>query len=189
MMQPRKAFTLMELLVVIGIIGILAGMVFAGVQVAKKASLKNKTQSILSQVTAALLSYNTLNGTYPDTYAPAWATSGYDGVFKSGASARKATDVSISEWETVNKLMVDQLNASGQSFSSPINDAWNSALRYRPAKFFLYDDSAPILIDKDAGVPGRDSFQLWSIGPDRLNQYGEKTYLGKTGDDLTSWKQ
>jgi prepilin-type N-terminal cleavage/methylation domain-containing protein len=189
MMQPRKAFTLMELLVVIGIIGILAGMVFAGVQVAKKESLKSKTRSILGQVTTALLSYKTLNSSYPDSYAPAWATSGYDGVFMSGTSVRKATDVTVAEWETSNKLLVDQLNASGQSFTSPINDAWNSALRYRPAKYFLFDDSAPILIDKDTGVPGRDSFQLWSIGRDQINQYGEKTFGGKTGDDLTSWSQ
>lgn len=187
MMQPRKAFTLMELLVVIGIIGILAGMVFAGVQVAKKAGLKTKTQSILGQVTAALSSYRQMNNCYPDTYAPTWATGGYDGVFISGTSVHKAP--AVTDWEIANKLLVEQLNISGQSFGSPLKDAWNSNLRYRPARFFPFDDAAAILIDKDTGVPGRDSFQLWSIGPDRTDQFGEKTYGGKPGDDLTSWSQ
>lgn len=191
MMQQRKAFTLMELLVVIGIIGILAGMVFAGVQVAKKAGLKTKTQSILGQVSTALLSYKTLNGSYPDSYGPAAPLDAYGAIFGSPTAPKLATAITTKlEWESINQLLSLQLASCGQSFSPVIVDAWGRVIRYRPAKYYPFDDAnAKVLIDKDTGVPARDGFQLWSIGPNNNDEYGEKKYGGVTGDDLTSWSQ
>jgi prepilin-type N-terminal cleavage/methylation domain-containing protein len=192
MMQPRKAFTLMELLVVIGIIGILAGMVFAGVQVAKASSLKTKTTSILSQVSSALNSYRLLNGSYPDSFGVADPTDDYGDVFGSASNPVLATDASLdaARWKTVNGILATQLAAAGFPMPSPIVDSWGHALHYRPAKYYPFKDAGALVeIDKDTNVPGRDSFQLWSVGKNNADEFGEKKYAGRTGDDLTSWSQ
>lgn len=195
MMQPRKAFTLMELLVVMGIIAILGGMIFAGVQVAKAGALKTKTTSTLNQVAGALLSYRNLSGAYPDTHILGGKT--YLDVFLNGSGTiRTAKEIEADQtangWILANQLMVDQLNLTGQQFPSPVKDAWGGILRYRPSKHYPYltTSSDGIRIDEDQNVPGRDSYQLWSIGRDQKNQYGQAEFpAGKKGDDLTSWSQ
>lgn len=195
MMQPRKAFTLMELLVVMGIIAILGGMIFAGVQVAKASALKTKTTNTLNQVAGALLSYRNLSGSYPDTHILGGKT--YLDVFQNGSgTVRTAKEIEADQtangWILANQLMIDQLNLAGQQFTSPIKDAWGGILRYRPSKHYPFLTTSPdgIRIDEDQNVPGRDSYQLWSIGRDQKNQYGQAEFpVGKKGDDLTSWSQ
>jgi prepilin-type N-terminal cleavage/methylation domain-containing protein len=62
-----KAFTLVELLIVIAVMGVLAGAVLVSINPADKLNLANdsKVQSDLSQISTALSSYYAQNGYYP----------------------------------------------------------------------------------------------------------------------------
>lgn len=61
----RRAFTLVELLVVMGIIAILAGVLVASVGSALKFAKRTKTNSTASQISTAVQNYYTEYGIYP----------------------------------------------------------------------------------------------------------------------------
>lgn len=64
----RKAFTLVELLVVMAIIAILIGLLIPGVQAARNAARNNSSKNNLRQITLAFTSFETAKGFYP----PSW---------------------------------------------------------------------------------------------------------------------
>jgi prepilin-type N-terminal cleavage/methylation domain-containing protein len=193
--RPRAAFTLIELLAVIGIIGILAGMVFGGVMVAKRSALKTKTQSLIQQVQAACDSYRTATGVYPEGWKVTTTTSvtwewgnvfeSSPGVYKRPIDAAGVQTIPDAEWKLVTDRLRQQLEGIGTQLpATGLQDAWKKPLRYRPARFYPFDSTATIKIDSDK-PPGNDSYQIWSIGPDGLDGAGEDTLTGR--DDILSW--
>jgi prepilin-type N-terminal cleavage/methylation domain-containing protein/prepilin-type processing-associated H-X9-DG protein len=69
----RKAFTLVELLVVILIIGMLAGLLVSGVQAARQSGQRSACANNLKQIGLAALSFeNALKGLPPRRYGPTW---------------------------------------------------------------------------------------------------------------------
>ncbi|MEM9412508.1 MAG: DUF1559 domain-containing protein, partial [Planctomycetota bacterium] len=67
----RIAFTLVELLTVVAIIGILAGMIFPAVQLVREAARRNGCQNNLKQLSIAAINYETANQKLP-TAGPQW---------------------------------------------------------------------------------------------------------------------
>jgi prepilin-type N-terminal cleavage/methylation domain-containing protein len=63
--RSRSAFTLIELLIVIAIISILAGLGFAGVQGALKQGRKTEVRAMANQIKLAIESYYAEYGYYP----------------------------------------------------------------------------------------------------------------------------
>ena len=63
--HKKSAFTLIELLIVIAIIGILAGLAFQGVQIAIERANTTATKILFNQWTIALETYKMEYGTYP----------------------------------------------------------------------------------------------------------------------------
>ena len=63
--RPRRAFTLIELLTVIAIIGILAALIFPSVTGARRAANKSKTRVQFSQWAAAIEGFRSEYGYYP----------------------------------------------------------------------------------------------------------------------------
>ena len=177
--SARTGFTLMELLVVISIIMLLMGMLFAGIRMAKDSAARAKTQSTISQLVAACENYRQVNGKYPEgtvLLELEFGPSPYSKVY-TPASKTFAT----MNWESVNLALVDALNQAGESFKPPVLDAWKKPIQYRPARYYPYISAAPVRIDGE-DPPNRDGFQMWSIGKDKIDNAGELT-----SDDVTSW--
>lgn len=199
----RTGFTLMELLVVIGIIGILAGLVFGGVMLAKRSALKAKTMAQMQQIQAACESYRTATGMYPEgPKSGNPLTRDWDDKFlvsptpplefKAFNLNLAPTDPTIDQqWKEVATDLLIQLAGIGTQLDSKLmTDAWKHPIRYRPARYYPFLASSTsgatiAAIDSDK-PPANDSYQLWSIGPDGLDGGGEQASVnGK--DDLVSW--
>ena len=65
-MRKYKAFTLIEMLVVMAIIGILAGMMIVGMEVARKKARVSKAKAECRQLVQAWKSYWLVYGKWPD---------------------------------------------------------------------------------------------------------------------------
>lgn len=63
----RRAFTLVELLVVIGIVGILIGLVTAGAQAARRRGAITKAKTTIAALETAIAMYESDLGVYPAT--------------------------------------------------------------------------------------------------------------------------
>lgn len=64
--RPRSAFTLVELLVVVAVIGVLLALLFPALQSAREATWRSRCQSHLKQIGLAVEQYTlTWNGYYP----------------------------------------------------------------------------------------------------------------------------
>lgn len=77
-MQTRRAFTLIEMLVVIAIIAVLAGMIFKMVQIAKRNADKANTIAKLEKLAMALNEFKAEYGIYPPVQDGICTVQGYD---------------------------------------------------------------------------------------------------------------
>lgn len=162
----------MELLVVISIIMLLMGMLFAGIRLAKDAAARAKTQSIISNLVAACENYRQVNGRYPEGTPLLEAEFGPSPYSK---------DYKSVNWNGINAALVDALNQAGGSFKAPVMDAWNMPIHYRPARYYPYSATATVRIDGEE-PPDRDRFQIWSTGKNKTDEGGELN-----SDDVITW--
>lgn len=201
--MSRRAFTLVELLVVIGIMVVLMSLIMGGVMLAKRSAMRAKAVSLLGTVASAIDQYRSLNNTYPErmpydsTKMPAMPsglsiTDGkdvYAEVFAPGGTTKAATaiydsDASKDGWRAINLILVYQLGdlISDQAKTGELTDPWKMLLRYRPSKWYRYDTAAKPRVDND-NPPGADSYQLWSAGPNAKDDSNP----GEGDDDIPSW--
>ena len=76
-LRNKKGFTLVELLVVISIIGLLAGMIIVNITVVRQKSRDSKRKADLASIQAALEMYNDQNSSYPMVAASCANVSSY----------------------------------------------------------------------------------------------------------------
>ena len=154
------AFTLIELMAVITIIVILAGIVVGGMGFANERSAKSKAKVQIEMISKALEEYKLDNGTYPATAnsADGLGTSKllFDALYFKGASDNTgATKIYIGE---LNPLASKQgWTTAPASASTKIMDPWGGEYRYRTAT------SATGTANASTQNP---DFDLWSAGKD-----------------------
>ncbi len=164
----RVGFTLMELLVVIGILATLMGLLFPAIGMVREASKRNETTTVIKNVVAACQLYKQARGLFP-----------------------YATKTDQSQWRT------QVLSMDREAFPKGLIDAWGGDLRYADTRnyddFFA---NASVLDGK--GVPMPDSFWVWSLGPnqkedpvdwtDPADPASTLTMPHGGEDDLANWK-
>lgn len=118
-----KAFTLVEILVVVSIIGLLAGLAFPAIQGAMNSAKKGKAKAEMQSIITALKSYQNEYGRMPNPSAVGGAGDGY---FSDSASPRLFLMLSgatnDSSGENPRQIAFLELPASSTNGSFP--DPW-----------------------------------------------------------------
>jgi prepilin-type N-terminal cleavage/methylation domain-containing protein len=178
----KAAFTLIEVMAVITIIVILAGLVVGGMSFVNERQAKNKAQVQMALISKALEEYKLDMGTYPPTTnktgslttAAGTSTSSilYQALFKDGydytlnatppANWTKATKIYLPDLDPTSTKQgwVTTLTIVGANL--PITDPWGNQYCYRTATGTPpASGSAPV----NANTQNPD-FDLWSMGKD-----------------------
>ena len=190
----KNGFTLIELIMVISIIAVLAGLLIPIIGYARTLSKNAKCTSQLGTIKASLSLYKDANGFYPEAFG---APDIYAAEFKSGANYKSVNTIN---WDAIARALLEQLRSvdrgsysSENSLRDPFTGGGTTSkfIRYRPAKFYPLTNPTVLdvtfMIDSDK-PPNPDSYQLWSAGADGKDQYGDRDRTtNRKSDDLTNW--
>ena len=206
--RREAGFTLVELLVAIGIIAVLAGLIFPAMGAAKRSASAKATKATIERVKLACEAYFADFGDYPPTSLAALGVSTNGVNDGSEALLRCLTTrlgrgpyLQFEEKELVNTD--DDALARGDPCKSTIEsralyelaDAWGNPLIYfhnrdyqGGPKLERYMTATgervtckPKRSEKTGQFPCPTTFMIWSVGADGVNQDGQ-------GDDVCSWK-
>ena len=160
----RAAFTLIELMAVITIIVILAGLVVGGMGFVSERQAKEKAKVQLALLSKALEEYKLDFGTYPPTSNSTDGAGYSDDLFKAlyndGASdSTKTKKIYLPELDpaTSKQGWTTGTAGSGTKIIDPWGDPTKNEYRYRTA------------VDKDGKANSytqNPDFDLWSVGKD-----------------------
>ena len=160
--MKKRTFTLIELLAVIGIIAILAGLTVGGLSFATSKADEAKTIALMEEFETALEKYKEDYGTYPIQTTAGKVDFNED---QWNFFTNKSADLSPSKPNKRNKPYME-----GIGNISIFEDGFGNAFQYQ------YPNS-------DASR-NTTKYALWSKGKD-----GGKASGGTTDDDICSWKQ
>ena len=188
-----KGFTLIEMLTVIAIIGILAGLIIPAASKARRDAAISKAKATISALETALSMYYTDYGAYPPSTAAANQANGNS--FLPDASGIIGRDVAT----TGDNNLVDMLTlttkggpymkfraedllktGTGASTRYVLKDSWGRAYIYINRSGYTGIIAGPYHPYFDAiSVPGlnRNTYNIFSLGPDGRG-YGGVVYSG-----------
>ena len=178
----RAAFTLIELLAVITIIVILAGLVVTGMGFVNERQAKEKARVQIALISKALEEYKLDTGNYPATADAATGVGQSAELFKalyfdSDGDGAGNTDqkVYIAEFDPVTNKQ--GWTSGTASVTTKIIDPWGNEYRYRSAFAASAANAAP------APNPSTQNpdFDLWSSGKDGRST--PATATDKTNND------
>ena len=165
------AFTLIELMAVITIIVILAGLVVGGMGYVNEKQARNKAQVQIQLLSKGLEEYKMDNGTYPPTSNSSSGTGYSDDLYKAlfwdsdkdnkGVGQDDDQKIYLSELDPANNK---QGWISGSGAGAKIFDPWGKEYRYRSAT------DAKGKVNDNTYNP---DFDLWSAGKDGKTRAGK----------------
>ncbi len=177
------AFTLIELMAVITIIVILAGIVVAGLGFVNEKQAREKTKVQIGMLERAIEEYKMDMGDYPGTTNLGGSAGDvsqvlYQALFKDGfdytnpasppSGWTKATKIYIQELDPRNSKLgwVSSTNAAMPPANLKITDPWGNNYRYR----------------RGSGAQNPD-FDLWSMGKDGRSNFTNPSMTHKDNKD------
>ncbi len=185
-----KFFTLVELLTVIAIILILAGLVIGGVKIAMDKALEAKARAQLEQIQSAIMMYKQEFGNYPmfpivftgttatiftsSTGAPileSFVKGADDGTYYHGLQPMSATNTGKNCFVDVTSLKFGLDSKSG-TYRYCLDP-------YGRAYFYNYNTTF-------TGAHNKTTFDLWSWGKDSTGNYLTNT-ASTNWDNITNW--
>jgi prepilin-type N-terminal cleavage/methylation domain-containing protein len=187
----QRAFTLIELMVVIGIMAILAGLVFGAMSGMKKNSMRKKCAVQIAALELGLTMYETEFGGYPisevdpEGDARTGATILYQALSGDGNDLLEASSpvASIGELGSSQKSYMEQLDAKRNPFamvmrrsgaSYYVADPWREPFRYRCLRTAQ---------ERQSGQRNPASYDLYSHGQTEEEEMQE----GGGGDEEKKW--
>ena len=187
--RARPAFTLVEVLVVMTIIAILAGLVVVGMEFAKQRQASEKAKVQIALLSKGIEEYKVDMGKYPgelddtpidgkvsEEIYQALFKDGYDYTESDSASGTwdKATKIYIAELDPRNNKMgwVTKMKVTDTpSDRLEITDPWGNGYRYRKGNNAQNPD-----------------FDLWSIGKDgKTNATSPAMTVDENKDDVRNF--
>ena len=157
----RSAFTILELLVVITIIIVLAGLILATVGYVQKKGARSRAEAEIAAMSAALESYKADNGTYPTSSA----TEAY--------SPQAAID--FSKYSPASKYLYGELSGDNEDF----NGANDTTKEQKNKSYFSFKQQ--LLGRSDMSQPVSNSNAVLFLRDPFGNSYGYSTVQAKTG--------
>ena len=179
-----RGFTIIELLVVFGIIAILASMLFPALMAHMEGARIEQTRAQLTILEAALAQYHRAWGDHP----PAAGNEGNAGIETMLDCLRRRTDRGgpfIKE--TMIRSWLGDTDGDGRrEMVDPWQDPWVyfHHLGYDETAVYYRFDGATFQAlparrkDKPDVFENPTSYQLWSCGPDKTNQTGRDDDVG-----------
>jgi prepilin-type N-terminal cleavage/methylation domain-containing protein len=182
--MSRRAFTLIEVLVVISIIMVLIGLLFPALGMVRERTSKTVTLQRIAQIGNAIETYHLQTRTYPceqgitwTGMVPAWVPS-FPSEHRECVSSLRGSGVKgLADW--LEATVDFRTPAEALAKSGPVNgyshlvDGWGQPLRYQRidelatgalqgrAAFWVARNPPPQL----AGIPGqREGFVLYGLG-------------------------
>lgn len=201
-LPAARAFTLIELLTVIVIIGVLAGLLLPALKGARDSAKKTKAQTTINGVSIALKAYNNEYGFWPLTASGGSVPNavltavqnqrliellGGSDVYLDGSAGGNPRRIQFLGMKTSETNAVSTTASNGvypiTSGGGAVNltDPWNNSYMFR------FDDDGDNKVETYGGattIPG--GFAIWSAGPDK--KVNTTATDADNTDNLTSWK-
>ncbi len=171
--ERRRAFTLVEMLIVMGIIGILVALLFPTIRTARLAAERTEAQRAVVAVETAMNAYQNEYGRFP------LQTSGSADKEYAGAEYISLIRILRGLDATWNPKGTPFLDVPEKKLTSEgrLQDPWDSDLRV----FADFDNNREINAGPYGTIRARPVL-VWSQGPDRLDAQPTNRL-----DDITSW--